>query len=78
MKLKMKLEKIREDDGQKSHTWIYTFIPTNEDWNKKIVFKVKTPAPSEDMETLGLPVTKNDTILLPWAKDQEQTELDKA
>ena len=75
MKLKMKLEKIVEADGQKAHTWTYTFVPTLEDWKGKVVFKVKSEDPFSDMGTLGLPQSKNDTILLPWEKDNEQAKI---
>jgi hypothetical protein len=70
--MKLKLEKIVEADGQKSHTWVYTFVPTLGAWKKKIVFRVKTKDPYKDLGSLGLPQTKNDTILLPWEKDGEQ------
>ena len=77
MKLKMRLEKIVETNGQKTHNWIYTFLPTNEDWKGKITFKVKTSDPFEDMGNLGLPQSKNDTIVLPWEKDKEQAKLEE-
>ena len=78
MKLKCKLVKTQESRTEGNFSVAFTFKPTLEKWEKKVVLKVTTPDPAEDTKLLGLPVSIDDIILLEMTTKEEQKKLEEA